>query len=99
MSLTIASLVASVAASDGVDALPPLDTEDPMAMRFTLFSDEHRPINFRTMDRFFPSAPVEAGDDTWGFDYDLRELTSTRAYLAFVRYWNDRVREAGEADA
>jgi len=29
----------------------------------------------------------------------LRFLTSTRAYLAFVGCWNDKVREAGEADA
>jgi len=29
----------------------------------------------------------------------VRFLTNTSAYLAFVRYWNDKVWEAGEADA
>ena len=29
----------------------------------------------------------------------VRFLTSTRAYLEFVRYWNGKVGEAGEADA
>jgi hypothetical protein len=29
----------------------------------------------------------------------VRFLTSTSAYLAFVGYWNGKVREAGEADA
>lgn len=29
----------------------------------------------------------------------VRFLTSTSAYLAFVSYWNGKVREAGEADA
>ncbi len=85
VSLTVASLVASAAASDGAEALPPLDTDDPMAMMFTLFSDDHRPINFRTMDRFFPSAPVEAGNDTWAFDDDLRELTETYTFEGETR--------------
>lgn len=77
--LTALSL-ASAVANEGAHELPPLDPDDPMAMMFLLFDDDYRAINFRTMDRFFPSVPVEAGEDVWTFDHDLRDLTRTYTF-------------------
>jgi len=73
-------LASSAVAEAPTDALPPLDTNDPMAMMFTLFDDDFRAINYRTMDRFFPYASIESGGDVWEFAYDLRDLPETYTF-------------------
>ena len=82
----VTSAVANEGVNEGVNDLPPLDTDDPMAMMFLLFDDDYRAINYRTMDRFFPSAPIAAGDDVWAFAYDLRDLTETYTFQGETAY-------------
>ena len=41
---------------------------------FTLFADDHRAENFRSMDEIFPSSDIRAGDDVWAFEVDARDL-------------------------
>jgi CubicO group peptidase (beta-lactamase class C family) len=44
---------------------------------FTLFADDQRAENFRSMDEIFPSRDVRAGDDVWAFEQDDRELPAS----------------------
>jgi hypothetical protein len=46
----------------------------------SLFADEHRNENFRSMHEIFPARPVVAGGDVWVFERDERELPAHYAY-------------------
>ena len=47
---------------------------------FTLFADDHRAENFRSMDEIFPSSDILAGEDVWTFEEGDRELPSTYTF-------------------
>ena len=49
-------------------------------MFFTLFADDHRAENFRSMDEIFPSTDIRADDDVWAFETDERALPSPYRY-------------------
>lgn len=51
--------------------------DSPWGAFVTLFADEHRAENFRSMDAIFPSAPVPAGDDPWLLEREERPLPAT----------------------
>ena len=47
---------------------------------FTLFADDHRAENFRSMDEIFPSNDIRASDDIWAFEQGNRDLPTTYTY-------------------
>lgn len=49
----------------------------PWGAFLTLFADDHRAENFRTMDTIFPAVDLPSGDDPWELADDQRPLPGT----------------------
>lgn len=46
----------------------------------TMFNEDVRVENFRSMDRVFPAVDVPAGDTVWSFEENIRPLPATYAF-------------------